>query len=356
MSDALVVQTDESVVTVTEALTPEIIPPIVVAGQGQGAWGDQSFHNLKDGAKASGMVLSAHELLGPADLNWDPEFLPLYAGNPGSQTLVNAQIGTAVVRSDTKQAIGIGGRKYTLLPHRSLADLADALVTKGLSFGNAGHKENGARPFIQLGGKVRTIGSDIKGNSVDIKEMITLLTSHDGTLKAMAVYSACVILCDNTYAHALQYAKGKGLAIRHTKSGPETLKEAISIAEMAQEAGLSFNNAALKLLNTPFNDGAMAQLATALISGEGTRSRNQRTELMNAWVSAPAAAPGTMWGAAQAVTYYTSHVIGTRNDTDRVFGLQTGIGNGAALQEKAWWLLNTDAGLAELAEVKALAA
>jgi phage/plasmid-like protein (TIGR03299 family) len=331
----------EYVAPQTDAYGAVIVKPVETVtkatnGEDAGAWGSSTFHNLEGGARASGEVLSAHSLLKAADLDWDPEFVPLMAG----AIQVPKDIGRGVVRSDTKFPIGVVGARYTLVPHKALATLADALQkTEGtLSFGNAGHKHNGARPFIQM-----TRERLIPGSKVAIKDLVTLMTSHDGSLQVMAAYGACVIVCDNTYAHALSATKGRGITIRHTASATSTLEEAIRIAEAANKMGASFDNAALKLMGTKFSDERMTRLACALIPGESTRAENNRQKLMDLWVSGAGAAPGTGWGASQAVTNYTSHVISTRGDeTDRAYGLATGEGSGSVLQGAAWAYLQED--------------
>jgi|GEM_PF-6792940 len=327
--------------------TPE---EIVKAGARTGSWGDSTFHNLTDGARASGNVHSAHSLLKAADLDWDPRFAPLSVGGIN----VPADVGRAVVRSDNGETIGVVGSRYTLIPHRKLADLADAICGTGtaLHYGNAGHKKHGARPFIQLKSAPRTIGKDVRGSDVDVADVITLMTGHDGTLQALACYGANIIVCDNTYAHALSCASSRGVSIRHTSVGMKTIDEAIRIATATRELGASFDAAALKLLCARFEDRSMEQLANVLIPGEGTRADAAREKLMTAWTSSPGAAPGTMWGAAQAVTHYTTHSIGAHAETDRSFNLATGEGRGSDMQATAWWHLTTEEGSEALKQVQ----
>lgn len=356
--------------TILDANGYEVIPAkeeITVAGTAsrtRAVWGAAEFHNLDEGARASGNVRSAHSLLGPADLDWDPEFRPLFTGSASGANAamgasagqaVDPSVGRAVVRSDTGQVIGVVGARYALIPHRQLADFADALCgtqADALHFGNAGHKKNGARPFIQLKGAARTVGKDVRGCDVDVSDVITLMTGHDGTLQTLACYGANIVVCDNTYAHALSAAKSHGVSIRHTKSGAETLNEAIRIAEATRNLGAAFDTAALRLLTTPFSDQSMTQLAHALVPGESTRAEAARTKLLDAWASSPGAAPGSAWGASQAVTYYTSHEIGAHEDTDRAFNLATGEGRGSSIQATAWWHLTTDEGVEALKQVQ----
>lgn len=337
----------------TQECAPLVLEPesVTTAKAAAGAWGASTFHNLTDGARASGNIRSAHSLLQGADLDWDPQFRSLVADGHA----VAADVGRAVVRSDNGRAIGIVGARYTLIPHRMLADLADALCgTDGaaLHFGNAGHKHNGARPFLQIKSEARSIGKDVRGSEVEVSDVVTLMTAHDGSLQALATYGANIVVCDNTYAHALGDCKARGISIRHTAAGIATIAEAIRIAKAAHEYASAFDNRALKLMSKRMGDTEMRALASSLVPGESGKAEAARGKLLNAWASSPGAAPGTAWGAAQAVTYYTTHEIAARESTDRAFGLATGEGSGADLQAAAWWHLTTDEGAKALQTVK----
>lgn len=352
-----------------EVIRAEVIPQqeeITKASNATGSWGEAENHNLSNGARASGDVLSAHSLLGPADLDWDPVFADLLAvpewteGGIAKCVPFNVpkSIGRAVVRSDTKQPIGVVGARYALIPHRKLADLADALVGVDgfrLHYGNAGHKNGGARPFIQLKSEPRNLGK-ARVTAIDVYDVITLMTGHDGGFQLAAVFGAVIVCCDNTYAKALGAANASGVFIRHTTKGVETVEEAIRIATRVRELGGEFDNRALQLMTSPFAAGLMEKLAIALIPNDTTKSENAREKLLAAYTDSPGALPGTKFGAAQAVTYYTSHEIGAREGTDRAFNLQTGEGTGSDMQAKAWDYLTSPDGLDRLAEVKLLPA
>ena len=303
-------------------------PVVVHAADGSARAGALSLS-----ARASGEVRSARDLLGPADLDWDPVLARLAV--LGGAT-VPESVARAVVRSDTGACIGVVGQRYQPLPHQPLADLADALAGcgEGFTFGNAGHRDGGARPFVQL----RRRG-DLAGREVE--HLVSLFTSHDGSLCYTAGLSDTVIICRNTYAHALSQARD-GLRIRHTSGALRALDEAKRIIEAAKEHAASFSNAALALMREQFTSDSMQRLASMLIEGDSTRAEHQRASLMHAWQSGPGAMPGTAWGAAQAVTWYTSHELGrpsSRTDT-AIFGT----GSGADMQAQAWWALMSEEG------------
>ncbi len=285
-------------------------------------------------ARASGTVSSARELAKAADLDWDPVMVDLVSAEG---IAIDPALLRGVARSDTRKVVGFGGSKYCPRPHLPLFDLADAIreasVAGGLAIANAGHKGNGARPFVQL-----AMETDSPAGAV--RRMISLFTSHDGSLCEVAGFSATMIVCRNTYAHALGDV-ASGIKIRHTVNAISTAEIIGRIAQASGDHALAFDNAALRMMGQPFTDSNMIALASHLYPGEGKRAENTRGELVKAWTDAPGAMPGTAWGAAQAVTFHTSHNIGkpeSREET-HLFGS----GTGADVQAAAWWLLDVEA-------------
>lgn len=324
---------------VVPAPAPEIAPPapaprVIVEAADERITGD--LHLTGPGgltARAEGEVYSTRSLAKAADLAWSPALVPLVTADG---VTVPKEIGQTVVRDDTRAPLGIVGARYTVLDHSHLFDLADALgaVSKGgLRFANAGHKANGARPFVQL-----KTPSEVNG--VEVERMLSLFTSHDGTLCLTAGFSDTVIVCKNTYAHALANAKN-GMKIKHTLSAEQLIQQAQSIATMAAEHSARWSDAALSMMGKRFGDADMAGLAEILMPGDSTRTKNNRERMVEAWASAPGAAPGTVWGAAQAVTYYTSHYIGS--DESRADTAIFGSGLGFDMQGTAWDYLTADA-------------
>jgi hypothetical protein len=169
--------------------------------------------------------------------------------------------------------------------------------------------------------------------------MISLFTSHDGTLCATAGFSVVMIVCRNTYSHALGEAR-QGLKIRHTASAEDMLAQIEEIATLASKHATAWDNSALKMLSTRFSDADMGALASKLIPGESTRATNSRAELMSAWQSSPGARPGTAWGAAQAVTYHSSHTLGSEEARreSAIFGTGTAID----FQQSAFAILDAE--------------
>lgn len=317
------------------ALAPRVIeaptPPPVAPRPAPKLERAYVLSSTPDMQRVAGSAASFRDMLAPADLDWDPVAVPLVTGEG---VALPEEIGRAVVRSDTRAPVGVVGARYHTVSHRAAVPLADAIVEASggtLRPANAGHRSNGARVFMQL-------ATNPTPDAL-AQHYVSILTSHDGTSSLRVGFTSTVIVCRNTYAKAWKDCKS-GLSIRHTASAEDTLKQAVRIAEEAARAGALFDARALAMMGERFDDDAMRRLASHVIPGESTRSENQRAELLRAWRRAPGAQPGTVWGAAQAVTYYTSHLYGSAES--RAETATFGTGGGASVQEAAWWILDTD--------------
>lgn len=288
--------------------------------------------STRDMQRVEGKAATFADMLPGADLDWDPTFAALVANG---QT-VPEEIGRAVTRSDNGQTVGIVGARYTIVPHRDMAALGDAILAQSdgaLRVANAGHRGNGSKVFMQL--EARDVSKGAGARS-----LLTLATSHDGTSTARVGFSNVVVVCRNTFARAFRQC-GDGLVIRHTASATDRLATARDVVEQAFKAGALFDARALAMMGRTFDRQAMQALACHLIPGESTRAENSRRDLMRAWDRAPGAQPGTVWGAAQAVTYYTSHTVGSAES--RTDAALFGSGKGADIQDAAWWMLDQPA-------------
>lgn len=327
---------------------PAPIPAPQITVHTAEANGSTFADNAREGdgltARASGQVRTSADILASADLDWDPIKVPLLAEIDGrARTVARKHV---IVRSDTRDPVAVVGDRYVPIAHRPLFALADAIVADSggaLRVCNAGHKGSGAKPFLQLAMEDRSPAGDVR-------RMLSIFTSHDGTLCATMGLSTVMIVCRNTYSHALGQAK-QGLRIRHTASAEEMIRQIDEIARLASAHAVEWDNAALRMLGTPFTDAHMHALASALIPGDSTRATNSRNDLMSAWQSSPGARPGTAWGAAQAVTHYASHTIGSADA--RAESAIFGTGTAADFQSSAFaYLDSADAGIERLQSVQ----
>jgi hypothetical protein len=340
----------------TPHLTP-IVAPSPVSGDSSGiqqivapreeAVGRMGLSSLTSKTEGVNVTLSA--LRQSADLAWNPEIVALKSADGID---VDPDIARIVRRSDNKRSLGAVGANYKTISNDLIFDMGSAIVGAShgdIAWGNAGHLRGGAQVFLQL--KRRHKGPAALGDAAEREDVASLTSAHDGSLVyAFGVGQFVVIVCANTFraAHSLAATR-----LRHTATGAEMAATALRAAQSLEAAALETDQRILSLLSKPFGDKDMLALSMALIPGEATRSENTRQTLMRAWYSAPGAAPGTQWGAAQAVTYYTSHEIGVRGTEDnRAANLALGVGAGPKVQESMWYHLDTEEGQEKLQVIR----
>jgi len=283
-------------------------------------------------------VQSAKALLAPAGLGWAATAYPMVALVDGKQVEVPDR--KAIVRGDTGAVIGDVGANFGIVQNEQLAELADAVRGVDGSWTWAqGALRGGSRVFMQLKAPKRTVGGEI------LQSNLSLFNAFDGSLHFSAGFSDVVIICVNTFQAANRDSKS-GMLLRHTSKIGQRIEAATELIKAARKYTDAVDNRILKMMGQRFSMPAMEQLATALVPGDHGRSEKAREALITAYVKAPGAAEGTVWGAFQAVTNYSSHSIGIRKTSGRTEEEarteSNWWGSGAELTADAWGVL-TDA-------------
>jgi phage/plasmid-like protein (TIGR03299 family) len=117
----------------------------------------------------------------------------------------------AVVRADGKiVGEGVGKDSYGLVQPRDLYDFGSELSQLNeWPLESAGTLREGTQFFFTF----RTGGAGIEGFEVDTN--LSVVSSHDGSLAAMALYSSTIVVCANTLAMALHGATDR-IVFKHT--------------------------------------------------------------------------------------------------------------------------------------------
>lgn len=295
--------------------------------------------------QTTGRVRSAQTLMADAGLGFTVEKRPMFSvrivDNAPRYTEIKGH--RAITRTDTEEVLSVQGPDYSVFQNSVIAELADAIVAADgeLKFGNAINMNGGRKFALQLEKAAKT-------GKVERMATITLFSSHDGTLALTAGFSNTIIVCKNTFRHALDEARA-GLSIRHSKNGADRLKQAIDVIKAAQAFDAAWDNAMLHLMGAKMNDLEFSAFAYKLIPGEGTRAIGMREDLAKAYRTAPGHAEGTRWGAMQAATYYTSHDRGSRMTEGREVAEMrfesNYIGSGARFVQSAYDTVSDDKAL-----------
>lgn len=246
-------------------------------------------------------------------------------------------------------------------------------------------------PFVQAGeATIETAGSLFGGKKVwilaklnrspsvivpgdEVEKFILLANSHDGTISARVGFTPVRVVCNNTLAMAANSAGSKLLHVRHMKNADDALA---AVRDVMNTANASFEATAdqyralaakpiksadlekfVKIVfrkvedkrdahELPSSSHAPLEVDTASLLDSimdetvAVKARKERAnspsaivaELFESPTNSTPGAKGTLWGALNAVTEYTTHHRGRTDDT-RASGLA--FGEGAALNARA---------------------
>ena len=249
----------------------------------------------------------------------------------------------ALVRDSDNRVLGVMGNKYNVLQNIEAFDFTDNLVAEGeLKYVTAGSVKDGQVVFM-----VAKIMSDpLEIVPGDIAEKYVLfVNSHDGSFSVTVKFVATLVVCWNTLVAALG-EKRRALKVKHTRNMKKRMEEGKKILGLANEKYANMKRVAqemarIKMSKKEFNDFAYELVVPDNRSMDDlTNAQNRSLENLNyLYVAGPGqeieGREGTVWGAHNAVTAWTSHVRESKHERIRY----TLMGQGDAINEKAEKLL-----------------
>lgn len=144
----------------------------------------------------------------------------------------------SIYRTDTLQALGTVGNRYTPIQNKEAFDFVDSIVGEGEAvFDTAGCLGNGEEVFISL-----KLPEYISVNGDNIEKYLLIVLNHSGTGSMYIMFTPIRVVCNNTLRMALAGCKTK-VSIRHTtnyKEKIETAKKTLGLSNkvftMVEEA------------------------------------------------------------------------------------------------------------------------
>jgi phage/plasmid-like protein (TIGR03299 family) len=256
----------------------------------------------------------------------------------------------ALVRSDTQALLSIQKSSYGVVQYHEALALLDAAAGNEARYISAGTLFDGRRAFVLA--DVPSATFDVAGH--EMKPYLLLSTSHDGSRAIRCLFTPVYVVCNNTETAALLeagvQAGGKArrkylpnvLTIAHTKNALQRIEIAAKLIDNARRYFGAFHERALRLVNQRFTTFDMDVLATMLFADRskvnggftpGTiEARKKVVALFNGGQRANVA-PGTAWGAYNAVTEYVDHWTERRSKSSRFEAITSG--TGASLRQTA---------------------
>lgn len=275
-----------------------------------------------------------------AQLEWHLKRLPV-------QYLVEGKLNTmddrfVLVRSDTSKALSIVSGDYRIVqPKEVLEFYRDLMEDHGYALETAGAL-NGGRKVWALAKTGKTETADGNGGD-EIAAYVLLATSCDKTLATTAAFTSIRVVCQNTLFFAIDDIKtGKRPQVKvpHNFSfDPKRVKIKLGLIDEAWDA---FMKKVKKMATRPMEKEEASSFIEALFGKKddkplSSKAQREYETILSLFSSAPgqdlATAKDTLWGAVNAVTYYTDHVRG-RTAGDRMDSAW--FGTGCALKDRTW--------------------
>ena len=249
-----------------------------------------------------------------------------------------------LLRSDTKDALGIVSDKYKVVqPAEILEFFKDILTTGGLELSAAGTIYGGKRFWAtaKFGEAApAAIGDKLRG-------FLLISTSADGSLATDVRRVTERVVCRNTLAIALTQGQASAVRISHRSVfNPEEVKRYMGLNELVFD---TFVQKLEALANTDLKLEQAENMAVSVIGGEQDKVRASAgfNKVMELFTKSGVGAKedgvyGTAWGFVNAFTEYQDWWQPARSEEGRLVSAQWG--KGAAIKQRA-----LDAALALLA-------
>ena len=306
-----------------------------VSTEGQVPW-----HNK--GVVLPQQFITAAECMRYANLDYTVVKKPLYAFDEAAldrSPFTKVDDHYATIRTDTGQALGVVGNRYTIVQNRDGFGFFDAIIGESAAiYTTAGVLNCGQVAFItaKMPEYIRIAGTD------DVSEVyVVLKMSHDGSGSIKAMVTPIRVVCRNTLNAALRSAKNI-VSIRHTQSAKERLDEAHKLLGIShlyvQEAEQLFN----RMKKVSISDEAFTSLVETLFTSQAedsSRIDKIHEAVLGSYHTGVGQHQilGTAWGAYNGITHYLDHVKNYRTDDSKFESILEG--SSSRLSQKAFdWL------------------
>lgn len=301
-------------------------------------FGETPWHGL--GTELENPATAA-EAIEAAGLNYRAELVPMV-----TEDGIGVPLRKAVVRSDTREVLGVVGNSYVPIQNGQCFSFLDAVAAEGsVRYHTAGALGKGERIWLlaKLPGHIRV------KNTEDVTEKFLLLSnSHNGSSALRVFFTPIRVVCSNTLSIAQRQGRGQGISIHHKGDLAAKVRQAQEVLGLANRF---YDDVQVKVDVLAGHYPTPAQLKSYFEGlypdspdGKNKRAENIRSELFRLFEEGKGQdIPGvrhSAWAALYAVTEWVDHHRSTRarSPHDRASRrLQSQwFGSGAQLKANAW--------------------
>lgn len=284
--------------------------------------GTKSFYSLREGAwhglgTVVDLPLTDPEIAKAAGLAWAPEVVGLYR-----QDMEVVAEHKAIVRSDTRETLGIVGKGYVPLANDTLFGFFRAVAgSSGMTVETAGALGRGERVWALA----RVPSLDLVLGQDASRGYLLISTSHDGSASVRIQPTLVRVVCQNTLRMAMggRARRGTlttGYSVRHTAGMDAAIRDIAQAYAQARTDWDATKDMVTTLASRTLTHAAFdAMMAAAFKSGEGDRARalaENRAVKIRTILAGPTCnvqgTAGTLWAGLNAITEYIDHDAQTR--------------------------------------------
>ena len=244
-----------------------------------------------------------------AKLDWKVTLEPVYLN--GSIEIPNT---FATVRSDTKAALGIVGKKYTPVQNVDAFKFIDEIMAQNetpVRYETAGSLFNGKKVFML----VRLPDYSLVGDKCE--QYLFFSNSHDGSSAITAGVTNVRVVCNNTLQMAESTAK-RTWTCRHVKGALESKLEALRALNLATDYSKAAEKEAADLVDKKISDFQSSEMFRYILGIKDSITpiqQNAITRISEIYKNKEDLQNlrGTAWGWYNAIADYTSNTVGTKN-------------------------------------------
>lgn len=299
--------------------------------------GEKPWHGLgeklPDGA-------SIETWLAAARLEWELTRLPV-------QYLVDGKLRTmeerfVLARGDTGAGLSVVSGDYQIVQPREVIEFYRDLMTMyGYTLETAGALDGGRKVWALA--RTGVVGTVDDGEDDKLAAYVLLATSCDKTLATTAAFTSIRVVCQNTLFFAKEDIKKERrpqVKVPHNlRFDPRRVKQELGLMD---EAWSEFVDRVRTMAGYQLKPEVASDFFRTLLQPKKDKPLSNKAQrewqtLLALFRSAPGqdmpTAKGTLWGAINAVTYYTDHVASgsTGEALDNAW-----FGTGYVLKERAW--------------------
>lgn len=268
-------------------------------------------------------VVTAEEALSLAKLDWEVILKPVFFQNADG-TFEQVPDRFSATRDRDNRSLGIVSSEYNPFQNIDAFSFFDTITGSGdAKYETAGSLRGGQRVFLSA-----KIGDTLTvGDSEDLDTYLLISTSHDGTQAFTAAVTMIRPVCANTVSAALREAKRKW-SIRHNSTLDGKIQEAREALNLTFRYQDAFSAKVEEMLNIEMEKDEFIRIMSDVLPDQKRKKEKNLEDLVSVFENEKTVidseAAGTVYGAYNALTFWSDHVLESRSDAARFTSIAEG--------------------------------